>query len=369
MSDFQCPPLPNIPPRAPWILDSNRRVDSPTPLVEIIDVNESDGELSAIGVLSEATFLDIVNGVRRFTHSSTNSTTDSFQMIDCPEGSTGGSVTQDDISRKLLVIGSNYTRGCRRTFSISSAITLEGAVGDKNVLRETFVQRGYSASSMVNDIFDQNDALNKVSQFVSTARCGDVRAIVFTGHAISTEMEASPAIIPPNCPTRELAIPAQLWEDTIRASAKPGVVVLSIFASCFSGGFMQQPISMQNLDTLTINEPGAYSQAGPILVTFSSASPDQLSYESSIEHTDPWRVADHFLHAFARTVQLSQVNNWESFVSTLESEFQAARDIGASFDPDRTPEEWKSDSPQTPMLTASSLPVSTNFFEFPTPSY
>lgn len=327
-------------------------------------MNSADDEFSATGALNEATLLDIVNGVRKFTHSSISSTTDSFQMIDCPEDNNDKPIVQDSISRKILVIGSNYTRGDRRTFSISSAITLEGAVSDKNILKETFMQRGYSASSMVNNSFDQKDTLKAVSQLVSTARCGDVRAIVFTGHAMTTGNSSGPALVPPNCPTRELAIPAHVGEDTIRASAKPGVVVLSIFASCFSGGFMQQSINVQNLDNLVPNEPGGYPHTGPILVTFSSASADQLSYESSIEYTEPWRVADHFLHALSRTAQSPLVNNWERFVSTLEAEFQGARDIGGSMDPDRTPEQWKSDSPQTPMLTASSLPVCIDLINF-----
>ncbi|KAF8597343.1 hypothetical protein BDV93DRAFT_562379 [Ceratobasidium sp. AG-I] len=347
--NFQCPPSSGTLGPFPWILESYRRVDSPTP----VGIHgEGDDTAFTLGELNEAKLLDICNGVRRFTHNSISTSAGSL----CPDGSAGEHVAQDNISRKILVIGSNYNSRPRRTFSISSDITLEGAVSDKNIIKDTFAQRGYSGHSMVNDTFDQEAALDEVSRFLSTAHCGDVRAIVFTGHAISAVHDPGPALVPPNCPARELAIPAHVWEQTILNSAEAGVVVLSIFASCFSGGFMQQPINMQNLDVIPDDAPGTYPPAGPILITFSSTSPNQLSYESSIEDKDPWRVADHFLHALSRTAQSPLVNDWASFVSTLESEFQAARDIGSSFDPDRTLEEWQADSPQTPMLTASSLP-------------
>lgn len=315
---------------------------------------------STTGELDGAKLLEIMDGLRRFTHDSIDSGTDSFFSVECTED-TCEHISKANISRRILIIGSNYTRGARRTFTISSAITLEGAVTDKNILKDAFAKRGYSTSSMVNNSFDKKAALAEVSSFLSTARCGDVRAIVFTGHAISTLDDSGPALVPPICAARELAIHAQEWEQTIRASAKPGVIVLSIFASCFSGGFMQQPINMQNLDDLPLTIPPTCLQDGPILVTFSSTAPNLLSYESSIERTEPWRVADHFLHALSLTAQSPVVNDWATFMSVLEANFQEARDVGGSFEPERTTEQWQSDGPQTPMLTASSLPVSNLF--------
>ncbi|KAG9125270.1 hypothetical protein FRC07_008313 [Ceratobasidium sp. 392] len=266
--------------------------------------------------------------------------------------------TITDVSRKILIIGSNYDRRARRTYTVSSAITLESPTSDKERLRFSFGQRGYSVHSMVNDTFDRDAALERVSSFLSTARCRDVRAIVFTGHAVRAE-GSSPALIPPNCPDRDQAIPAELWERTIRESTQPGVIVLSVFASCFSGGFMQQPIDLQNLNTEISNTSSVLTSnlsPGPILVTFTSSSEMQRSYESSIENHDPWRVADHFLHALDMTARRPNVRDWRSFISAMQEDFQRAREIGAAaFEEAGAGEAWLRDSPQTPSFTASDV--------------
>ncbi|KAG9098762.1 hypothetical protein FS749_003003 [Ceratobasidium sp. UAMH 11750] len=261
-----------------------------------------------------------------------------------------------EISRKILIIGSDYKRGVRRTFTISSTITLESPSSDKQQLRESFQLRGYSVHSMVNNHFDRDEALARVSSFLSTANCRDVRAIVFTGHAARTDGQDRPALVPPNCPDAELAIPADLWESTIRKNTQPGVIVLSIFASCFSGDFMKQEIDLKDLNQDTSNTVlDSASNPGPILVTFTSAAPDQLSYESSIETDRPWRVSDHFLYALDMTARSPDVRDWQGFINTMESHFRRAREVGASFDSTRTPEEWQRDSPQDPSYRASNV--------------
>ncbi|KAG8692207.1 hypothetical protein FRC09_011389 [Ceratobasidium sp. 395] len=261
-----------------------------------------------------------------------------------------------EITRKILIIGSNYNPRVRRTYTILSAITLESPSSDKGRLRESFGLRGYSVHSLLNDTFDRDEALSRVAEFLSTAKCRDVRAIVFTGHARRTEGENDVALIPPNCLDRDQAISAELWENTIRDNTQPGVIVLSIFASCFSGGFMEQGINLKDLNP--VRSPNASSSStsddpGPILVTFTSSSRDQLSYESSIEAEHPWRAADHFLYALDMTARYPGVRDWQTFITILEFHFQDARRIGASFDETRSPDEWERDSPQTPMYTAS----------------
>ncbi|KAG9119863.1 hypothetical protein FRC07_004900 [Ceratobasidium sp. 392] len=174
---------------------------------------------------------------------------------------------------------------------------------------------------MVNDEFNREDALERVASFLSTAACRDVRAIIFTGHA-DDMAGGRPALVSPNCPDRERAVPAELWEQTTRENAQSVVIVLSIFASCFSGGFIQQEIDLKDLGTETYTVPSA--NPGPILVTFCSAAVDQRSYESSIENMPPYRVADHFLYALGKTARSSDVRDWQSFVAILESHFHQA---------------------------------------------
>ncbi|QRV86998.1 ICE-like protease (caspase) p20 domain protein [Ceratobasidium sp. AG-Ba] len=180
-----------------------------------------------------------------------------------------------EITRKMLIIGSHYTRGVRRTYTISSTITLESPTSDKNRLRESFEQRGYSVHSLINDVFDREQALNTIAEFIATGHCGDVRAIVFTGHADGDR------VVPPVCPSRELAISAEEWERTVRDNAQPGVIVLSIFATCFSGHFMQQPIDLRDTSSATVSSlpRTMLGEGNPVLVTFSSAARDERSYE------------------------------------------------------------------------------------------
>ncbi|KAG9120548.1 hypothetical protein FRC07_003911 [Ceratobasidium sp. 392] len=311
-------------------------------------------------VIGSETLGDIFHGVFELQRSCSISDQDTTTATD--ELSSEQSVMENEISRQILIVGSNYARGTRRTCTISSAITLESPTSDKDRLKSSFLARSYSVYSMVNDEFNredaiERDALERVASFLSTAACQDVRAIIFTGHA-DDMTGGRPALVPPKCPDQEQAIPADLWEQRIRENAQPGVIVLSIFASCFSGGFMQQDIDLKDLGTETYIVPS--TNPGPILVTFCSAAVDQRSYESSIEDKPPYRVADHFLYALDKTARSSGVCDWQCFVAILESHFHQARDMGASFDQRRTPEQWKEESPQTPSYSASNIP------DFPT---
>ncbi|KAG8739194.1 hypothetical protein FRC10_006058, partial [Ceratobasidium sp. 414] len=262
----------------------------------------------------------------------------------------------DDVTHKILIIGSNYSKGPQRAFTIMS---LESPSSDKDILKGTFKARGYSVWSMVNDEFGRDDALNRVSEFLSTARCGDVRAIVFTGHAERPSDGERTVLIPPNCPKKELAIPADLWERTIRENTKPGVIVLSIFASCFSGDLMHQKINLKDFNSTPGTNGVSNVDSEPILVTFSSATKEQRSYESSIERQGPFRVSDHFLHALNLTAQSTDVKDWRSFINVLESHFEKAREVAAMIVDELRPKRWIEESPQTPMYSASSVPVST----------
>ncbi|QRV87060.1 ICE-like protease (caspase) p20 domain protein [Ceratobasidium sp. AG-Ba] len=267
-----------------------------------------------------------------------------------------------DFTRKMLIIGSHYTRGVRRTYTISSTITLESPTSDKDRLRESFEQRGYSVHSLINDVFDREQALNTIAEFIATGHCGDVRAIVFTGHADGDR------VVPPVCPSRELAISAEEWERTVRDNAQPGIIVLSIFATCFSGHFMQQPIDLRDTSSATASSIPRMmlGEGNPVLVTFTSAARDERSYESSIERHAPFRVADHFLYALDQTARSPNVRSWSGFIQTMQEHFERARDIGASYAAEQgyavSPAAWKFDNLQTTSFNACTVPMFRNLF-------
>lgn len=229
-------------------------------------------------------------------------------------------------SRRILIVGSTYARGVRRTATMFSVITLEGIEEDKEFVKHEFRDRGYSVESMVNDEFTPETVLSRVARFFEDADSGDVRAVVFTGHA--WRLHGGPVLlIPPNCPTRDQAISEPDWQTNIQKHAKPGVIVFSILAHCFSGDFMRQPFDLRDSHNIPTLEPS--SAPGPVFVTFSSTSGDMRAYESSIEHTTPFRIADHFLHALVSTMHSPDVQDWDQFFHTFDQKFREVRAVAA----------------------------------------
>lgn len=199
-------------------------------------------------------------------------------------------------------------------------------MGDKESLKHEFRDRGYSVESMVNDNFTRQSVLTRVAKFFEDAKSGDVRAVVFTGHAWRPE-NGPVMLIPPNSPTMADAIPESDWQENIQKHAKPGVIVFSILAHCFSGGFMQQKFNLRNPHAVPAATPD--SDPGPIFVTFSSTSGIHQAYESSVERGAPYRVADHFLHALVSTMRSPDVQDWNQFFQIFERNFEQVRDIAA----------------------------------------
>ncbi|KAG9098761.1 hypothetical protein FS749_003002 [Ceratobasidium sp. UAMH 11750] len=315
---------------------------------------------SPVNGIDDEVLVGICDGVRSLARSL--STADYYHALtlEGPELNAADTNKLDnDVTCKILMIGSNYCNDPKRAFSITS---LESPSNDKEMLKVTFKARGYSVWLMVNNTFDREDALTCVSEFLSTARRGDVRAIVFTGHAERPSGDERTVLIPPNCPKKELAIPADVWERTIRENAKPGVIVLSIFASCFSGDLMHQKINLRDLDSVSGASRVSNVDLEPILVTFSSSTKDQRSYESSVELEEPCPVSDHFLHVLNLTAQSPDVKDWQSFIRVLESHFEKAREVAAKIVDDLNPKRWIEDSPQTPMYSASSVPSMKSLF-------
>ncbi|KAF8597340.1 hypothetical protein BDV93DRAFT_527449, partial [Ceratobasidium sp. AG-I] len=229
-------------------------------------------------------------------------------------------------SRRILIVGSTYARGVRRTATMFSVITLDGIQDDKEYVKHEFKGRGYSVESMVNDDFTRDTVLNRVARFHQDAQSGDVRAVVFTGHA--WRHEGGPVmLIPPNCPTWDQAISEPEWEANIREHTRSGVIVFSILAHCFSGDFMRQQFDLRDAHNIPTLEPSA--TPGPVFVTFSSTSGNLRAYESSIEHTTPFRIADHFLYALVSTMHSSEVQDWDQFFPLFEQKFREVRAIAS----------------------------------------
>lgn len=214
---------------------------------------------------------------------------------------------------------------------------------------------------MVNDQFDRSEAISQISDFLRTAKPGDVRIVVYTGHACIGSMDISPSIIPPNCPSSGLTISAQTWEDAVRGNSMAGVIVLSVFACCHAGGFMQQGSPLSGLGKRTSFAP-ATSLRGrePSFITLSSSTALGTSYESSGHNSSG--VGDHFLYALNRASRSRRVSGWESFAQTLEAYFMEARRTAFRCGADDNLQRRLDDHPQQPVLTASQLPVSYQLF-------
>ncbi|KAF8592940.1 hypothetical protein BDV93DRAFT_516961, partial [Ceratobasidium sp. AG-I] len=195
-----------------------------------------------------------------------------------------------------------------------------------------------------------------MSSFLRTAKPGDVRIVVYTGHADRFFHEDRPSIVPPACASPEQAISAQCWEDTVRRNSTPGAIVLSVFACCYAGGFMQQKSSLLNMDEgIFFSHWTKGRHEAPTFLTLSSSTALGPSYESMGHQSDG--VGDHFLHAINVAVRSRQVNGWEDFARALEFHFMEARTSGFLGDAENNLHEELISYPQEPVLTASGLPV------------
>ncbi|KAG8740053.1 hypothetical protein FRC10_004811 [Ceratobasidium sp. 414] len=254
-------------------------------------------------------------------------------------------------SRKILIIGSDYDRAERRTASVLSVVTLASPSRDAEDLRDAFRQRGYSAHSLVNSRFTREEVLQRVADFFLDAKSGDVRAVVFTGHAYC-EDNGPVMLIPPQCSGAEEAISEKDWEENIRKHAKPGVVAFSILAHSL-GDFMTQKLDLSQWHDVVQRCHLSSVEVEPIFVTFSASLGDMLAYESALA-ADSLRVTDHFIHALLSTIHNTEVHDWGSFFRVFEGEFQATRAAASQTDLDKpVGRTWRDDNPQIPCFSTS----------------
>ncbi|KDN35334.1 hypothetical protein RSAG8_11668, partial [Rhizoctonia solani AG-8 WAC10335] len=283
--------------------------------------------------------------------------------------------TADPRERKLLIIGSgydsaNFRQATTETNATSATLnTLCGVSHDVKSLTSVFKKRSFVVETLVGDSFDAQTVLNRVKMFLRDGTEGDVRAIIFTGHAARTHTDHKVAIVPPaGCRSAsdpdEGLISADAWRAAVNDSTQPGVIVLSIFASCMSGDLMNQPVNLKDLnDPITtgaiLPDPQAAAPA-PIFITFASSRSDQSTYESVVGPSPgqdaPFRYGDHFLRAFTLAARETCILDWKDFIRSLEEKFSQLRMIGAfcaAHDPDIRDSNWLETHPQTPVYTFS----------------
>lgn len=268
---------------------------------------------------------------------------------------------QDGCERRLLILGSRYSGSPvqrMRTPYESRLQSLKGVVGDTNDLRSAFQRRGYSVETLVEEEFNRQTALDRVAEFLRPAVAGDVRAIIFTGHATEDG-----DIIPPICGigTSQDLIPPSVWTENIQNNVKPGVIVLSIFASCFSGNLMKQSVKLTDFGCpartpSVFDAPDASPDSHvapsetPIFITFNSSKENERSHESEDPLSED-RTSDHFLSALATTARDTEIKDWSDFIKTLQVAFCLARSLGATGSND--PVKWLIENPQHPGATMS----------------
>ncbi|CAE6438675.1 unnamed protein product [Rhizoctonia solani] len=282
--------------------------------------------------------------------------------------------TADARERKLLIIGSGYdSENFRRaTTETNATLTpLRGVSQDVKSLTSVFNKRSFVVETLVGDSFDAQVVLNTVKNFLSDAIEGDVRAIVFTGHATHTQADGKIAIIPPTTGHRrsnpdEGLITADAWREAVNQSTQPGVIVLSIFASCLAGGMMDQTVNIRDFNDVMMMEGNAPSSEpstpAPIFITFASSQFNQSAYESIVgpqrDSNSSYRYGDHFLRAFTLAARDPRSLDWAKFIQVLEEKFFHLRKIGAycaAYDPDinnRDP-HWLDHHPQVPGYSSS----------------
>ncbi|KAF8695628.1 hypothetical protein RHS03_07980, partial [Rhizoctonia solani] len=260
-------------------------------------------------------------------------------------------------SRKLLIIGNSY-KECDQVKRMFSIQTLDGVHEDRDQLAQVFKERSYSIETLVEESFDKQSALSRVARFLGDAKSGDVRAIVFTGHGYPHD-DGTTSLIPPKCPKKTDAIPCTEWDQNIRNHARPGVIVLSIMAHCYSEQVMKQNLDQRQWETLA---PTDEIKDGPTYLTFAASKGS--AYESwvtrNLEPT-PNRTNDHFIHALASSIRLIDVatSTWSDFFREFDKYFQQARSCASWQDRPAlsiaSVPKWRESHDQTPSFTASRL--------------
>ncbi|KAG9121070.1 hypothetical protein FRC07_003118 [Ceratobasidium sp. 392] len=246
--------------------------------------------------------------------------------------------------RRMLIMGSSYA-----SHTTSGWSPLSSTSNDVRDLASAFYERGYTVETMVQDNFSKHDILMNVARFLSSALSGDVCAIVFTGHSTGLGAGTS-GIIPPGTPSDIVA--AEEWNRTIRSYAKPGVIVISILATCFAGGFAEQEV--QIVDFSHVQDMSSLRRLNaPVIVNFSSSRSHERSYESTLGSYDQ-ESHDHFLWALAKTAANTEIQTWEQFLQRLEEAFIFARSLGATTATEE-PLDWLYEHPQHPSLTTTAL--------------
>ncbi|QRV77255.1 hypothetical protein RhiJN_05270 [Ceratobasidium sp. AG-Ba] len=253
--------------------------------------------------------------------------------------------------RKMLIIGSSYDDCNKRLnvrFGDSLVEPLKGLQDDVDDLASGFRARGYDIEIMTCREFSREDVLHRMASFLSEAPVGDVRVIVFTGHT-SKDNQGSPCVILPGASSM-VWISAYEWYENIRAHARPGVIVLSIFATCFSGAFAENIVRIGNFTP--VGEVEAPSRlTTPLIVTLGSSGPHENTYESSLGQYE-LRVRDHFLWSLAKATRNPKLQTWNEFMVMLQQYFAFARSFGSTTALEGF-EEWLRLNPQSPVISVT----------------
>ncbi|CAE6493166.1 unnamed protein product [Rhizoctonia solani] len=261
----------------------------------------------------------------------------------------------DKCERGLLIIGSSHREP---TPYADELPPLHGIRNDRDRLRTAFQNRKYSVETMVEEEGDKREILRRVGNFLASADEGNIRVIVFTGHAARIGTDQRFAIIPSGCASDDDTITAAEWQDIVLKNAGAGVVVVSVFATCMSGAVAEQSVKLTDFGHIIERQSSIPNLPnGPIQIILSSSGDNQSSFEY---HTpsgysgSSWH--DYFLWALAETTQRKDVNNWESFVKTLQAAFNYVRAASFRNSSFQYPHDlnWLLLNPQTPRIFVSS---------------
>ncbi|KAG8769564.1 hypothetical protein FRC12_004891 [Ceratobasidium sp. 428] len=252
--------------------------------------------------------------------------------------------------RRALIIAFDYKHTDNLGDSQSDIKSLNSASNDARDLAATFVDRGYSVETIIEEAYNREDVLDTIAGFLGSAVAGDVHVIIFSGHAARTDgTSSSPAMVLPVTSANKLH--ADDWNRNIRAHAKPGVIVLSVIATCYSGGFVERGTRIIDIERIPKAE-GVVNE--PIYITFSASGPFEVAYESPIDSDDP-EYHCHLLWAVAGTVRDQEIKSWDEFIMGLRERFSYARvkGLAARGGEGQNGVKWLCDHPQHPEFTTT----------------
>jgi hypothetical protein len=213
-----------------------------------------------------------------------------------------------------LLVGINYN---------NTPYKLYGCISDANYMLELLQNNNFKYMQILTDNTTvkptKNIILSKFTDLLSNAKSGDVVFFFYSGHGSQLkdtngdEITGMDQLI---CPIDFKMILDDELKNIIKTHLKPGVTLISLFDSCFSGSVLD--LRYQYYDSLQNNEltenPNEIETNGQVIM-LSGCNDTQTSADTTINNVERGAVT----WAFIRSLQENSNLTWRQLLLNMRS--------------------------------------------------